>query len=142
MDPHLKRGQKAFAGRGDIGARHRWFVSCSCKFEGPRLGVREDALAVHGDTVGVGEEAEVARFMCRGGDLGGGDGLESFLDRFHHFDGTGESLTGSFSARRCCTVDSAQQHLLAASAAGQQTHSDLDQAGVEFGVRLARRGVQ
>ena len=39
-------------------------------------------------------------------------------------------------------VHRAQQHLLAAAAAGQQADADFHQSDVEFGVRLARRGVQ
>ena len=42
----------------------------------------------------------------------------------------------------CRAVDGAQQHFFAASAAGQQADADFHQSGVEFGVRLARCGVQ
>lgn len=40
------------------------------------------------------------------------------------------------------SVDGAEQHFFATSAAGEQADADFDQAGVEFGVGLAGCGVQ
>ena len=53
----LRSGQKIFSGGGDVGARHRRFISGACQFERTRFGIGEDSLTVHGDTVGVGEKS-------------------------------------------------------------------------------------
>ena len=79
-----------------------------------------------------------AGFVRRGGDFRGGDGFESFLHRLHQFD----RFAAAIGTNRSGAVDGAQQHFLAATAAGKQADSDLDQSHVEFGVRLASGGVQ
>src|SRR5439155_3672365 len=49
---------------------------------------------------------------------------------------------GSSAARCGGAVGGAEQHFLAASAAGKQADADLDQASVKLGVGLAGRSVQ
>ena len=61
-------------------------------------------------------------------------GLHQF-DRIRH-GVAGESCTAALSHPR------AQQHLLAAAAAGQQADASFDQAHVKLGMRLARGSVQ
>ena len=92
----------------------RWTVSCANEIERASLGVGEHTLAVHGDAVGCGEKAEAACFFSGCRNFRGGDGLEGLLQGFHHFDG----FAASAGANCFGSVDGAQQHLFAATAAG------------------------
>ena len=136
--PRLQGRQNVLAGCWNIGARLRRFVSGANQFQCAGLGVGQHALAVHGDVVGFMQEAQTARFVSRSRNLAGSDGLEGFLHGLHEFDG----LAASSGRIDRGAIHRAQQHLLAAAAAGQQTDADFDQSDVEFGVRLAGGSVQ
>ena len=57
--------------------------------------------------------------MRRGRDLGRGDGLEGLLHRLHHFDRARQCFARRLASRRGRSIHRAQQHLFAATAAGQ-----------------------
>src|SRR5580693_5108407 len=133
MYAHPKRGQKSLAGGGDISTWDRRLVSCADQFESAGLGIRKDALAIHGDAVALTEEAEAASFVRRSRHLRGGNGFKRPLHSLQHFDRSGERLSRTPAATRSSgPIDGTQQHLLAASAAGEQADADLNQSGVKF----------
>src|SRR5665811_1058953 len=63
VDAPLERCEETFAGGRNICAGDWGFVSGAGQFQGAGFGVGEDALAIHGNAVGVGEESEAARLV-------------------------------------------------------------------------------
>ncbi len=144
-DARFKRGERGSAGSGDLRARLRRGVAGLGERSGLRLGVEQQALAVHGDAVGGREQAERARFGCGGGDFGHGDGFERALERGGQLGGLGEArrrIFGIGRRERGGSVEGAQQHFFGAAARGDQADAGFDEAHVGFSMGLAARGVQ
>ena len=76
--------------------------------------------------------------MGGGSDLCHGNRFECLLHRFHELD----RLATAIRTNGGRTVYRTQQHLFAATRAGQQPNPDFDQTRVEFGMRLASSSVQ
>src|SRR5260221_8994373 len=130
QDPHLEGGEGAAARHRHVGAGPAGAMTRPREGEGDLLRVCEQAIRVRGDGIGGGEE-HVLRFGPRGGGAGKGDEVEGPLQERQRID-TGEA--------RGAVVGTKGQ-LLRPTAAGDDSHSDLDQAHVGLGGQAhPRRG--
>ena len=86
MNSQPQRSQDVLAGSGNVRPRHRGFVSGARQFKSAFFCIGQDALAVHGDQVAIGEETQITRFVGRSRDFGSSNDLKSPLDAFHQFD--------------------------------------------------------
>ena len=114
------------------------FVAAAGEFEGARFAVGQHSFAVHSDVVGLREKPKAAGLVGRGGDFRGRDGFEGFLHRFHQFD----RFAAASGSDRVALSTARSNISLQPPPPGSRPHSDLHQANVEFGVRLARGSVQ
>src|SRR5215469_6142569 len=86
MNSKLQSREYVLARGRDIVARGGRLVSRAGQLKSTLLGITQHTLAVHGDEVAIGEEAQVASFIGRSGNLGGADDLEDALHSFHQLD--------------------------------------------------------
>ena len=145
IDAGFERGQRGRAGSGNLHARLRRGVAGLGQRRGLRLGVEQQALAVHGDAIGRRKQAEGAGLGGRRGDLGHGDGFERALEGRGELGGLSEArrrILGIGRRERGGRIEGAQQHFFRAAAGGNQADAGFDETHVGFRVGLAARGVQ
>src|SRR5215813_8468428 len=119
MNSKLQSREYVLTRGRDVVARDGRLVSGAGQFKSALLGITQHALAVHGDEVAIGEEAQVASFIGRSGDLGRADNLEDALHSFHQLD----RFSAAVGADSVGVVDGAKQHLFATAATRQQANA-------------------
>src|SRR5215510_4363364 len=133
MNSKLKSREYVLARGRDVVARGWRLVAGAGQLKSALLSIAQHSLAVHGDQVAIGEEAQVAGFIRRSRNLGCADDFEDALHAFHELHG----FSAAVWPNGMSVVDSAQQHFLATTTAGQQANTNFHQTHIEFGVGLA-----
>src|SRR5438094_7924560 len=124
MDSELRAGKELFAEHFNLRSLRAFLPTSrerlvAAAYESQRgfLGVGNQAVAVHGDTIFAAQISQVAAFLSAGDHLGHSDGFEDGLQRVEKIQ-VGFRRRGQAKARPTGVLVRADQHFLRAAAAG------------------------